>query len=153
MPAIVRADVGTRIARDLDAVVSRLRRLGGAVVVVELPGTTLGEGSAFADEVDQIQAAASRDVGLATRELLLGRVNRLSAALDRLDDGDYGVCVECAEPIAPARLRVLPEVQTCVRCQDGLERLARWADRSRRSALAAVEDDAVSEAIPASYRV
>jgi RNA polymerase-binding transcription factor DksA len=49
-------------------------------------------------------------------------VNRLAAAIERLDDGDYGVCVECNEAIAPARLRVMPEVQTCVRCQDRLER-------------------------------
>ena len=53
------------------------------------------------------------------------RVNRLSAALERLNSGDYGTCVECGEAIAPARLRVMPEVQTCVRCQDRLERLGR----------------------------
>jgi RNA polymerase-binding transcription factor DksA len=71
--------------------------------------------------------------------MLLTRVNRLSAALDRLNEGDYGACVECAEPIAPARLDALPEVQTCVRCQVGLERVDRRPDRSR-------------EAVPPSYR-
>jgi RNA polymerase-binding transcription factor DksA len=30
--------------------------------------------------------------------------------------------VECGEAIAPARLQALPEVQTCVRCQDRIER-------------------------------
>jgi RNA polymerase-binding transcription factor DksA len=33
--------------------------------------------------------------------------------------------VECEEAIAPARLRAMPEVLTCVRCQDRLERLGR----------------------------
>jgi DnaK suppressor protein len=151
MQAMVHADVGTRIERDLDVALSRLRQLGGAVVVVELPGS-LGESSAFADEVDQIQATASREVGLATRELLLTRVNGLSAALDRLSEGEYGVCVECAEPIAPARLDALPEVQTCVRCQAGLERLGRQSDRSRHSVFEVDENGAPSEAIPVSYR-
>ena len=151
MKPIVHADVETRIERDLDDALVRLRQLGGAVVVMEQPGT-LGKSSAFADEVDQIQATASREVGLATRELLLTRVNQLSAALDRLNEGDYGVCVECAEPIAPARLRALPEVQTCVRCQAGLERLGRQPDRSRHSAFEVDENGAVNEAIPASYR-
>jgi RNA polymerase-binding transcription factor len=146
-----RADVGMRIERDLAAALSRLRQLGGAVAVVELPGT-IGERSAFADEVDQIQATASRDVGLATRELLLNRVNRLSAALERLDEGEYGVCVECAEPIGPARLDALPEVQTCVRCQTGLERLGRQVDRSRHSVFEVGDNEVASEAIPASYR-
>jgi len=51
--------------------------------------------------------------------------SRLSAALDRLNDGEYGVCVECTEEISPARLHAVPEVQTCVRCQDRIERFAR----------------------------
>jgi RNA polymerase-binding transcription factor DksA len=33
--------------------------------------------------------------------------------------------VECNEAIAPARLRAMPEVTTCVRCQDRLERMGR----------------------------
>ena len=149
--SITRADVGMRIERDLEAALSRLRQLGGAVVVMELPGS-VGESTAFADEIDQAQATASREVGLVTREMLLKRVNGLSAALERLDDGEYGVCVECAEPIGPARLNALPEVQTCVRCQTGLDRLGRQADRSRHSVFEVGENEVASEAIPASYR-
>jgi RNA polymerase-binding transcription factor DksA len=107
---------------------------------------------AFADEVDQIQVSVSRDIGLVTRELLQERANRLSAALDRLHEGAYGVCVECAQRIAPARLQAVPEVDTCVRCQAGLERLGHPAGRSRRSVFAAGEHGAASEASQASYR-
>ncbi|HUG37388.1 MAG TPA: TraR/DksA family transcriptional regulator [Candidatus Limnocylindrales bacterium] len=151
MQTIVRTEVGTRIERDLNAALSRLRQLGGPVAVVELPGK-IGENAAFTDEVDQMQATASRDVGLATRELLLDRVNRLCAALERLNDGEYGVCVECAEPIGPARLDALPEVQTCVRCQADLERIGRQADRGRRSVFAVGENGTAAEDVPASYR-
>ena len=110
-----------RLEQDLKAAVGRLRNLDGAVALEEGPGA-IGDNSPFADEVDEIQMNESREIGLATRELLVGRVNRLSAALDRLAEGEYGTCVECGEPISPARLRVLPEVETCVRCQDRLER-------------------------------
>ena len=140
-----RANVGNRIGRDLDAALSRLRQLGGAVMVMDQPGT-IGGNSAFADEVDQIQVSASRDIGLATRELLQERAKRLSAALDRLDEGRYGVCVECAEPIAPARLEAVPEVETCVRCQAGLERLGRRSALDRRSVFAGGEEEAMGEA-------
>ena len=64
----------------------------------------------------------SREIGFATRELLVARVKRLEAALDRLNDGEYGTCVECAAAISAARLRVAPEAQRCVHCQDLLER-------------------------------
>ena len=115
-------DTRMRLDQDLKTAVSRLRQLGGAVAVEERPGT-IESTCPFADEVDGIQASESREIGFATRELVLERVNRLSAALDRMNEGEYGTCVECDEPISPARLQVMPEVQTCVRCQDRLERL------------------------------
>lgn len=114
-----------RLEQDLNAAVGRLRQMGGAAVAVEeMPGA-IGDNSPFADEVDEIQANESREIGFATRELLVDRVNRLSAALERLNGGEYGTCAECDEPISPARLRAMPEVQTCVRCQDRIERFGR----------------------------
>jgi RNA polymerase-binding transcription factor len=113
-----------RLEQDLRVVIGRLRQVGGAAALDDLLGST-GEHWAYADEVDEIQASERREIGFATRELLVERVNRIAAALERLDAGEYGQCVECGEGIAPARLRALPEVTTCVRCQDRLERLGR----------------------------
>jgi RNA polymerase-binding transcription factor len=113
-----------RLEHDLRLAVARLRQSAGAKALEELLGPT-GEHWSYADEVDEIQANESREIGFATRELLVDRVNRLAAALERLNEGQYGICVECGEEIAPARLRVLPEVETCVRCQDRLERMGR----------------------------
>ena len=117
-------DIRKRLDHNLTAALFRLRQLGGAVAVEELPGA-IRDNSRLADEVDEIQASENREISFATRERLVERVNRLSAALDRLNDGEYGVCVECAEGISPARLHAVPEVQTCVRCQDRIERFAR----------------------------
>ena len=113
-----------RLEQDLRIAVGRLRQVGGASALDDLLGTS-GVHWAFADEVDEIQANERREIGFATRELLVERVNRIAAALERLDQGEYGTCVECGEAIAPARLRVMPEVTTCVRCQDRLERMGR----------------------------
>jgi len=127
-------DIRTRLENDLRTAVGRLRQIGGAVAVEELPGA-IGDNSPFADEVDGIQACGEREIGFATRELLVDRVNRLSAALERLNDGEYGICVECEEPISPARLRAMPEVQTCVRCQDRIERFGRQLEAVELDAL------------------
>ena len=116
--------IRTRLEQDLRMAAARLRQLEGAQVITETHGGP-GANSPLADEMDEIQASERREIGFATRELLVERVNRLVAALDRLSDGEYGTCVECGEPIAPARLRVMPEVATCVRCQDQIERLGR----------------------------
>jgi len=113
-----------RLEQDLRTAVGRLRQVGGTAALEDLLGTS-GVHWAYADEVDEIQANERREIGFATRELLVERVNRIAAALERLDAGEYGLCVECGEGIAPARLQVLPEVLTCVRCQDRLERMGR----------------------------
>jgi DnaK suppressor protein len=129
-----------RLEEDLRVAVGRLRQLGGSVAVEEVPGA-IGDNSPYADEVDEIQANERREIGFATRELLVDRVNRLSAALERLNSGDYGTCIECEEKISPARLRALPEVQTCVRCQDRIERMGRHLVEAPEEELEAVSDD------------
>jgi DnaK suppressor protein len=113
-----------RLEQDLRVAVGRLRQVGGAAALEDLLGPS-GEHWSYADEVDEIQANERREIGFATRELLVERVNRIAAALERVDAGEYGLCVECGENIAPARLQALPEVTTCVRCQDRLERMGR----------------------------
>src|SRR4051812_36599537 len=117
-------EIRQRLEQELRTVAARLRHTAGAAALEELLGPT-GEHWAYADEVDVIQANERREIGFATRELLVERVNALSAALDRLNHGEYGVCTECGEEIAAARLHALPEVQTCVRCQDRIERYGR----------------------------
>lgn len=114
-------DIRRRLDGELETTVARLRPLGGAVGVIALP-TAMADCGTFADEIDGRQVSEYREIGFATRERLVARVKRLVAALDRLHTGEYGTCVECALPIAPARLQAAPEVETCVGCQDRLER-------------------------------
>lgn len=116
-------EVRERIEKELGSVMDRLRQLGGAVVIEEYPGAA-GDAGPVADPVDRGQIHEEREVTLATRSLLVERANRLGEALERLRESRYGICEECGEAIAPARLRAMPEVTTCVRCQDRLERKA-----------------------------
>ena len=113
-----------RLERELHRTVQRLRQLGGGTLVEELPGV-IGDNSPFSDEIEWIQVNRDREISFATRSLLVERANKLAAALERLGDGVYGLCDECGEPIAPARLKAVPEVTTCVRCQDRIEREVR----------------------------
>jgi len=114
-------EIRQRLESELNHTMSRIRQMGGAVVVEEYPGA-VGDNTPLADEVDVIRLNEDREMSFATRSLLVERANKLADALERLREGEYGLCVECGEPIAPARLRVMPEVITCVRCQDRLER-------------------------------
>lgn len=115
-------DIKKHLERELSHTVDRIRHMGGAIACEEFPGT-VGDNSPLADEVDVIRLNEDREMSFATRSLLVDRANKLAEALERLRGGEYGVCEECGEPIAPARLRAMPEVTTCVRCQDRLERM------------------------------
>ena len=113
-------DIRKRLESELSHTVSRIRRMGGGVILEEFPGA--GENTPLADEVDLIRLNEDREMSFATRSMLVERANKLAEALERLRGGEYGICQECEETIAPARLRAMPEVTTCVRCQDRLER-------------------------------
>ena len=43
---------------------------------------------------------------------------KISAALQRLDTGDYGICVECGLPINEGRLEVYPYADECIDCAE-----------------------------------
>ena len=129
-----------RLEEELQGAVNRLRRMDGAVALEDFPGV-IGDNSPFADEVDEIQANEGREIGFATRTLLVERVHKLRNALEHLRDGDYGRCIECGEPIAAARLRAMPEVETCVRCQDRIERYGRQLQTVEVEAGAGEEDE------------
>ncbi len=46
---------------------------------------------------------------------------QVQAALARVEDGSYGSCLDCGQPIPPARLEVRPEAARCVEDQEKFE--------------------------------
>lgn len=49
------------------------------------------------------------------------QLQQVTAALEDIKAGRYGICRECGEPIAKARLKVMPFATRCVGCQSKLE--------------------------------
>lgn len=49
----------------------------------------------------------------------VSEIGRIDQAIERIDEGVYGVCIECGEPVAPARLAALPEAALCIECAAG----------------------------------
>jgi len=43
---------------------------------------------------------------------------QVSEALERIDDGSYGLCLQCGQPIAAKRLAALPWVTFCITCEE-----------------------------------
>ena len=48
-------------------------------------------------------------------------LDQVNQALARLDAGEYGLCTDCEEPIAEARLKALPYATLCIQCAEEAE--------------------------------
>jgi DnaK suppressor protein len=74
------------------------------------------------DALDEVQHAAERELAIRNldRESLLLR--NVRAALRRIDEGSYGVCLHCEEDISPKRLAAVPWTPFCIACQEIADR-------------------------------
>ena len=52
-------------------------------------------------------------------------LDKIQKALERIDEGTFGVCEECDEPINVKRLEARPETTLCIRCREDQERVER----------------------------
>ena len=76
-----------------------------------------GEAQGFGKRIgDGTVEAISRLTEIGVGTTLEAGLERTERALAKLDDGTYGRCDECGEPIAPKRLAAMPDAVHCVAC-------------------------------------
>ena len=80
-----------------------------SAAIVELDQAKVGRLS----RMDAMQAQAMAQASGRRREDLLSKI---SFALRRIDNGEYGDCAECGEAINPKRLEFDPTVLLCIDC-------------------------------------
>lgn len=66
--------------------------------------------------VSRIDAMQMQAMSQAIHRRRAARQVAIQQALKRIEEGDFGYCIECGEPIAPGRLEVDPAFSACVRC-------------------------------------
>ncbi len=77
-------------------------------------GKRIGDGTTEAiSRLTEIGVGRTLETGLA----------RTERALAKLDEGTYGLCDACGEPIPPARLRAMPDSVLCVACAAAARRI------------------------------
>lgn len=99
----------------LEAERDRLR--AGLAEGIQAPGQmTYGSQAAAASQVFEQQ----RD--LALRDKSVAHLEDVEQAIQRLDEGTYGRCIDCGEPIPGPRLEALPWAARCIACQTRRDR-------------------------------
>ena len=76
---------------------------------------------AVLDQGESSEVDIQEDIEFALIQMKSETLNKIDAALRRLDDGTYGNCFECGEEITEARLRALPFAVRCKDCEEARE--------------------------------
>ena len=108
----IRADLEQAV-RESDAVIATLE--------AEEEDESAEGVAAPGDEGDDATGLSENDREEALVDAAVVRRDEALAALARLDAGTYGVCVDCGEQIAEARLEFRPEASRCLACQERFE--------------------------------
>ena len=80
-----------------------------------------------ADPADRATVESDRAFTLRIRDRERKLIKKIKSALQRIDDGIYGVCDECGEEIGVPRLKARPVTKLCINCKSKQE-----ADESLR---------------------
>jgi DnaK suppressor protein len=75
-----------------------------------------------ADQMDEIQYATERDLAIRNVDRESTLLRQVKAALQRIQDGGFGTCLDCEEAISPKRLVAVPWAPRCIKCQETADR-------------------------------
>ena len=76
-----------------------------------------------ADLIDRSSLDYFRSLSLRISDRESKLIRKIQQALDRMEDGDYGICDVCGEEISIARLRARPVTTLCIACKTKQELL------------------------------
>ena len=85
------------------------------------------------DALDEVQYATERELAIRSLDRDSNLLRNVRAALDRIEEGSFGVCLHCDEDISPKRLAAVPFTAFCIMCQE-------IADRSQYDGIETLDD-------------
>lgn len=73
------------------------------------------------DPGDQALTSTMETLRSSLQDTELQEYNRIARALEKIDDGTYGICSDCGEAISEKRLSSYPNAARCLVCQEAFE--------------------------------
>lgn len=73
------------------------------------------------DPGDQALSSTMESLRSSMQDSRIDEYNRLVKALAMIDEGTYGMCVDCSNPISERRLTLYPDATRCLSCQEAFE--------------------------------
>ncbi|MFH1643705.1 MAG: TraR/DksA family transcriptional regulator [bacterium] len=73
------------------------------------------------DTADEALALTMEKLQNSLQKSEIDELNLIDLALDRIKKGEYGICIDCGEPISVKRLEHYPYAARCIICQEAVE--------------------------------
>lgn len=106
----------TKFAKRLHAIIAELEAMDAASsdnrAAVVLDQTSVGR-------LSRMDAMQQQAMANATSQRRKVKITQAKAALQRINEAEFGYCMECGDDIAPKRLEHNPSVSTCITCARG----------------------------------
>ena len=82
-----------------------------------------------ADQMDEIQGAPEREMAIRKLDRESDLLRNVTAALRRIHEGSFGICIQCDSAISSKRLLAVPWAPLCIQCRE----IADQDERARKS--------------------
>ena len=102
------------VARYKDSLLNKRAEIVTAGAGVKPVQTTEGTSSRQGDLADQATGHNEVHIQLKLKQTDAKILQAIEEALSRIEQGTYGVCRECGEPVAAARLNAIPWTRSCI---------------------------------------
>ena len=89
------------------------------------PADERREGSPFGKREEEATESFELEKRLTLEKRIRGQLAEVEHALQKFEDGTYGKCDNCGQPIDPARMEALPQASLCLNCKTLLAKEAR----------------------------
>ena len=99
---------------------SEQERLTGELEQLQTSASTSEErreGSPFGKREEEATETLELEKRLALENRIRQELSGIEHALQKFDEGTYGLCDSCGQPIDPARLEALPQASLCMNCK------------------------------------
>ncbi|MFP4072148.1 MAG: RNA polymerase-binding protein DksA [Desulfovibrionales bacterium] len=80
-----------------------------------------GDAESFADPADRASHESDRAFTLRLRDRERKLIRKIREAINRIEDGSFGICEECGEDISIKRLKARPVTTLCIQCKSRQE--------------------------------
>jgi len=99
---------------------AELKRLNEELVQLQASATPADErreGSPFGKREEEATEALELEKRLVLERRIKEQIVGVEHALHKFEEGTYGFCDSCGQPIDPARLEAIPEANLCINCK------------------------------------